>query len=86
MAFVVEDIIIIIIITSIQFYISNCAKVSYNLLLLTPPLPLPPPLLLLLLLLLPLALQPAVGFGLENNILHLFLSITNTLHRLIPST
>jgi hypothetical protein len=32
------------------------------------------------LLLLPLALQPAVGFGLSNNILPFFLSVTNSLH------
>ena len=43
-------------------------------------------LLLLLLLFLPLALQPTVGFGLWNNGLPFFLSATNSLHLLTPST
>jgi hypothetical protein len=34
----------------------------------------------------PLALQPVVGFGLSNNILPFFLSVTNSLHLLTPST
>ena len=41
---------------------------------------------LLLLLLLTLALQPTVGFGLPKNVLHFFLSATNSLHLLTPST
>ena len=40
----------------------------------------------MVLLLLPLALQPTVGFGLSNNILPFFLSATNSLHLLTPST
>ena len=36
-------------------------------------------------LLLPLALQPAVGFGLSNNILPFF-PVANSLHLLTPST
>ena len=37
-------------------------------------------------LLLPLALQPTVGFGLSKNVLPFFLSATNSLHLLTPST
>jgi hypothetical protein len=36
--------------------------------------------------LLPLALQPAVGFGLSNNILPFFLTVTKSVHLLTTST
>ena len=41
----------------------------------------------IIIILLPLALQPTVGFGLSNNVLpFFFLSATNSLHLLTPST